>query len=70
MKSSNLLQLSVFGALGAAVAVQSGAPSCVNPPSTLALSDPPYKNFFYSDCNVAAQAVVTSPLPDSDLKQI
>jgi hypothetical protein len=70
MKSSNLLQLSVFGALGAAVAAQSGAPSCVNPPSTFALSDPPYKNFFYSDCNVAAQAVVTSPLPDSDLRQI
>jgi hypothetical protein len=36
----------------------------------LSLSDPPYDNFFYSDCNVAAQAVITSPLPDSDLSII
>ncbi|KAH6876373.1 hypothetical protein B0T10DRAFT_448540, partial [Thelonectria olida] len=31
------------------------------------LSDPPYENYFYSDCNVDAQTVVTSPLPDSNL---
>ncbi|ETN36530.1 uncharacterized protein HMPREF1541_08808 [Cyphellophora europaea CBS 101466] len=31
------------------------------------LSDPPYENYFYSDCNVDAQAVVTSPLADSNL---
>lgn len=36
----------------------------------MALSDPPYENYFYSDCNVAAQAVVTSPLPDSNLSII
>ncbi|PHH92628.1 hypothetical protein CDD83_6555 [Cordyceps sp. RAO-2017] len=30
------------------------------------LADPPYQNYFYSDCNVDVQAVVTSPLPDSD----
>lgn len=34
------------------------------------MSDPPYDNYFYSDCNVAAQAVVTSPLPDSNLSII
>lgn len=34
------------------------------------MSDPPYENYFYSDCNVAAQAVVTSPLPDSNLSII
>jgi hypothetical protein len=34
------------------------------------LSDPPYHNYFYSDCNVAVQVVVTSPLPDSDTAQI
>ena len=34
------------------------------------LSDPPYENYFYSDCNVDAQAVVTSPLPDSNLSII
>lgn len=31
------------------------------------LSDPPYQDYFYSDCHVDAQAVVTSPLPDSNL---
>ena len=36
----------------------------------MSLSDPPYSNYFYSDCNVAAQAVITSPLPDSDLSII
>ncbi|KAM6504711.1 hypothetical protein FSOLCH5_015211 [Fusarium solani] len=34
------------------------------------LSDPPYENFFYSDCNVDAQVVITSPLPDSNLSII
>lgn len=34
------------------------------------LSDPPYDNFFYSDCNADTQTVVTSPLPDSDLSII
>ncbi|RSL83565.1 hypothetical protein CEP51_004438 [Fusarium floridanum] len=31
------------------------------------LSDPPYENFFFSDCNVDAQVVVTSPVPGSDV---
>lgn len=38
--------------------------------TTLHISSPPYENYFYSDCNVAAQVVVTSPLPDSDFKVI
>ncbi|KAJ5351188.1 hypothetical protein N7452_000162 [Penicillium brevicompactum] len=46
------------------------APKCTNAPSTLSLTDLPYHNYFYSDCNVAAQAVVTSPQPDSDLSII
>ncbi|KAK5796479.1 hypothetical protein VI817_005764 [Penicillium citrinum] len=46
------------------------APKCPNPPSRLSLSDPPYENYFYSDCNVATQAVITSPLPDSNLSII
>lgn len=49
---------------------RSNAPSCKSKASKLSLSDPPTANFFYSDCNVAAQAVVTSPQPDSDLKAI
>ncbi|KAK5081051.1 hypothetical protein LTR70_009230 [Exophiala xenobiotica] len=50
--------------------------SCVQTPgqkmnsTTLHISSPPYENYFYSDCNVAAQVVVTSPLPDSDLEVI
>ncbi|CAM1505944.1 Fc.00g115810.m01.CDS01 [Cosmosporella sp. VM-42] len=38
--------------------------------TTQHLSDPPYENYFYSDCNVDAQAVITSPLPDSNLSII
>ncbi|KAJ6441200.1 MFS multidrug transporter [Purpureocillium lavendulum] len=57
----------VLGALG-----QSGGgggnASCAA--RTLHLADPPYQNYFYSDCNVDAQAVVTSPLPDSNLSII
>lgn len=34
---------------------------------TQQLSDPPYENYFYSDCDVDAQVVVTSPLADSNL---
>jgi hypothetical protein len=42
-------------------------PQCGSPATTQHLPDPPYQNYFYSDCHVDAQAVVTSPLPDSDL---
>ena len=46
------------------------APKCPNPASALSLTDLPYHNYLYSDCNVAAQAVVTTPQPDSDLSII
>ncbi|KAG8405831.1 hypothetical protein J3458_021764 [Metarhizium acridum] len=52
----------------AALASSSSASSCQ--PRTQHLSDPPYENYFYSDCSVDAQAVVTSPLPDSNLSII
>ena len=48
--------------------VWSQGSSC--PAVTQFLADPPYSNYFYSDCNVDAQAVVTSPLPDSNLSII
>ena len=35
--------------------------------TTQHLSDPPYQNYFYSDCHAATQVVVTSPLPNSNL---
>lgn len=40
------------------------------PVTTQRLSEPPYDNFFYSDCNVDAQVVLTSPLPESNLTVI
>ncbi|RGP69179.1 hypothetical protein FSPOR_4894 [Fusarium sporotrichioides] len=40
------------------------------PVITQRLSDPPYENYFYSDCNTDAQVVITSPLPDSNLSII
>ncbi|KAJ5364202.1 uncharacterized protein N7496_009915 [Penicillium cataractarum] len=75
---NSLLKLSLFGSLVAATAqsgdarlhARSSAPKCDTAASTLSLSDPPYDNYFYSDCNVAAQAVITSPLPQSDLTLI
>lgn len=44
------------------------SPSCHV--TTQHLGDPPYENYFYSDCNVDVQVVVTSPLPDSNLSII
>lgn len=38
--------------------------------TTLHLTDQPYQNYFYSDCHVNAQVVVTSPQPDSNLSII
>ncbi|KAF2222250.1 glycogen debranching enzyme [Elsinoe ampelina] len=43
---------------------------CPGNPRTLQISDPPYENYFYSDCNSATQVIVTSPLPDSNLTVI
>lgn len=42
-------------------------PTCTSAPTTQYLADPPYSNYFYSDCHVDAQAVVTNPEPDSNL---
>ncbi|EXV06747.1 hypothetical protein X797_001469 [Metarhizium robertsii] len=55
-------------ASSASASASASASSCQ--PRTQHLSDPPYENYFYSDCNVDAQAVVTSPLPDSNLSII
>ncbi|GAB7358057.1 hypothetical protein MBLNU230_g0219t1 [Neophaeotheca triangularis] len=45
-------------------------PPCVETPTTLHLSDPPYENYFYSDCHDVNQVIITSPLPDSNLTLI
>lgn len=44
--------------------------SCPVISTQLHLSDPPYENYFYSDCHSASQVVVTSPLPNSNLTLI
>ena len=68
---SLLTMLAIFVALCAlwlqsALGQNSGSCQAV----TQHLSDPPYENYFYSDCNSDTQAVVTSPLPDSNLSII
>jgi hypothetical protein len=40
---------------------------CGEPALNLHLSDPPYENYFYSDCHSSTQVVVTSPQSDSNL---
>ncbi len=44
-----------------------GEQTCEDQPTRLYLSDSPYDNYFYSDCNTAAQVVVTSPRPGNNL---
>ena len=47
----------------------SSLPSCpsVVPAVAQFLSSPPYSNYFLSTCHIAAHAIVTSPLPTSNL---
>ncbi|KAI1636092.1 hypothetical protein F4809DRAFT_650741 [Biscogniauxia mediterranea] len=47
-----------------------GSDNTTCPSSYLHLSDPPYENYFISDCSSSSQVVVTSPMADSDLKLI
>ena len=46
------------------------ATACPSPAITQHLSDPPYDDYFYSDCQVAAQVVVTTPRSNSNLSII
>ena len=66
--SSNTFPLS--GASISSLIPGNDVSSCSAPSTALRLSDPPYENYFYSDCHIDAQAVVTSPLPDSNLTVI
>ncbi|KAI1483602.1 carbohydrate-binding module family 52 protein [Daldinia eschscholtzii] len=47
---------------------ETGREPCTS--SYLHLSDPPYDNYFAADCSSASQVVITTPLPDSDLRII
>ena len=54
----------------ASVLAQNNSSNASCQATTQHLSDPPYENYFYSDCHVDAQTVITSPLPDSNLSII
>ncbi|KAI1505030.1 hypothetical protein F5X99DRAFT_301367 [Biscogniauxia marginata] len=47
-----------------------GSNNVTCPSSYLHLSDPPYQNYFISDCGSTSQVVVTSPTVDGDLELI
>lgn len=59
---------SIKSSFGGQIDTQESTPE--SKATTLYMSDPPYENYFYSDPDVAAQLVVTSPLSDSDLSII
>ncbi|KAF2708742.1 hypothetical protein K504DRAFT_467975 [Pleomassaria siparia CBS 279.74] len=46
------------------------AADCAGQPTRLQLTDGPYENYFYSDCNSSSHVVVTSPLSTSNLDYI
>jgi hypothetical protein len=70
-----LIQLTKFSAISSASASAtpsttsstSSAAACTETPVTLQLSDPPYENYFLSDCHSSSQVVVTSPISGSNL---
>jgi hypothetical protein len=63
-----LLSLLPLAAKEAFAAASSADKNCTS--TSFHLSDPPYENYFYSNCNTSAQVVVTSPLSDSNLTLI
>lgn len=44
--------------------------SCPDEAVRLYLADPPYDNYFYSDCHSSSHVVVTTPRPGSNLERI
>ncbi|KAF2118036.1 hypothetical protein BDV96DRAFT_489871 [Lophiotrema nucula] len=65
MRATNWIRLTTYFA-GAAAQGTSNT-TCSSNATTLHLSDPPYENYFYSDCHAASHVVVTSPLLSSNL---
>jgi hypothetical protein len=66
MRASWCTTSTTTGGSSNSTSISAGA-TCSDTPSTLHLSDPPYENYFYSDCHEASQVVITSPLSDSNL---
>ncbi|KAI8936623.1 hypothetical protein NX059_007022 [Plenodomus lindquistii] len=46
------------------------AVACPEEARRLYLPDPPYDNYFYSDCHTSSHVIVTTPRPGSDLTRI
>jgi hypothetical protein len=59
----------IFGLLGVIAAAASND-ACSSNTTTLHLPDPPYENYFYSDCHSSTHVIVTSPLSSSNLDVI
>ncbi|KAH8170089.1 carbohydrate binding domain-containing protein [Sarocladium implicatum] len=64
---STISEFPLVTTLPTVTALPAPEPSCSNDPTRFELSEPPYTNYFYSDCNSASQVVVTSPLKSSNL---
>ena len=64
--SAGASHLSV-GATSVSPSTTTNIEACLSPGTRLQLSDPPYEDYFYSDCHLSTQVVVTSPLSDSNL---
>lgn len=48
----------------------SASVSCTSPATQFFLSDDPYENYFYSDCHMSTQVIVSSPGPSDNLTLI
>lgn len=60
----------LVGSCALVLARSSSTVDCEEEAVRFMLSDPPYTNYFYSDCNSASQVIVTSPLPGNDLELV
>jgi hypothetical protein len=59
----------ISGLLGV-TAVAASNNTCPSNTTTLHLPDPPYENYFYSDCYSSTHVIITSPLSSSNLDVI
>lgn len=64
------LVIALLSLVDFSTATTGNSKACTSSPETLYLNDGPYNNYFYADCHTAAQVLVTSPLPDSNLSLI
>ncbi|KAF2476933.1 uncharacterized protein BDR25DRAFT_370740 [Lindgomyces ingoldianus] len=63
-------RLLLFAVLSWATSLAADNSTCFANARSLHRSDPPYENYFYSDCHLITHVVVTSPLRSSNLSAI